>query len=154
MAKIYLCLLLSIGAVAQSADVKKWVDSAGNIHYGSIPPTGANAKVVEIHKDPEPSPAEKLKRDLAEIKYKSELAKQELERRRHAEDIELSDRLREIEERSEQNRADYNQQMCTLYERWIEKAKDELNDGYTVREGEYYERKIREYEEDKQRYCR
>lgn len=43
-----LAVALATGTAAQAADVYRWTDEAGKVHYGSQPPQGVDAELVGV----------------------------------------------------------------------------------------------------------
>ncbi len=51
MPHILLCLLLAV-SLGAAADVYRWVDKDGNVHYGDAPKASANAELIQRRRPP------------------------------------------------------------------------------------------------------
>lgn len=62
--RILLATLLIVAAVPAAADVYKWVDREGKVHYGDVPPPNSAARAIDVPTTPaiegrgEPVPVE------------------------------------------------------------------------------------------------
>ncbi len=41
-------VIFFVASLAEAGDIKKWVDTKGNVHYGDRPPTGQSTEAVKV----------------------------------------------------------------------------------------------------------
>ncbi len=86
MKKMFWILLLSTFATAATAEVYRWVDEQGNVHFGDKPPASEAVDEVKIRKAPTPvpgsDPASRLEaqQKLLNAMREERILKQEAER--------------------------------------------------------------------------
>lgn len=146
---IVLTLIVSCPVAAQ---VYKWTDENGNVHFGSQPPPGQQER-VETRKGYEPS------QDQARPQSHIMRQANQLDRQQQREDLERSreryqERVKEIREDYE-NRPDYicqgaKNSLKSAEERW----EAQKLQGATISEERYYEQLIRDRERHRDNVCR
>lgn len=117
-----LALLLILAPATLQAQIYRWVDGDGRVHFGDRPPADAGAERLETGPAPDPAAVRARKRAMAEI-------------RREA-DILASDRGRR--ERKEAARAERERRMAAAVEAHCSALERELR-VLTAGGGVYYE---------------
>ena len=72
--KLIVCLLpLILVADLAVAEIYKWVDDSGNVHYSDSPPPGDSADEVQLAPEPDPQALQQAREDLdRRIQYQRE----------------------------------------------------------------------------------
>ncbi|MEW5757816.1 MAG: DUF4124 domain-containing protein [Pseudomonadota bacterium] len=83
----HLVLITALGAsAAQAAEVYKWTDAEGNVHFGDKPQAGARAEAVTIPRHtPDPQYLERMQRMREEVERR-ELEREESQRHQAEQD--------------------------------------------------------------------
>lgn len=123
------------------AEVYKWTDANGNVHFGSQPPPGQQE---EVH--------------IRESKTGSMVTDRQ---RRMMEQDDREERMREVARKYEQARKDYSDRpdyICTGAEdrlkSWRERWDRKRRQGYSIREQNFYEQEIADAERERDNLCR
>ncbi|MFO1428569.1 MAG: DUF4124 domain-containing protein [Candidatus Competibacteraceae bacterium] len=131
-------------ATATPAQVYKWTDAAGQVHYGDHPPAQVSAEPLEIVPPPADSTAAGLRPGERQLLQAITTEERRLARERQAQS--------RREARYRQAEAAQRRTRCENYRRRLQHIEDKLVTGYKVREADRlheqrddYRMKIKEY---------
>lgn len=82
--KLILCLLLALALPAASAQVYKWVDEKGRVHYGEKPPAGSKPSAVKSPAKPPGAPATAPDLQSQELDFRGRQIRREQDEARQA----------------------------------------------------------------------
>ena len=149
-----LCMLWFILASLQAAEVKKWTDENGKVHYGDIAVRTRDVEILEVD-DPAPEVTEgeklmRMKNDLYFEQLELKRQQQRLARMRAA----TKKREQALKEAKQQEKKlDSNRRTCIKAKLKIEDIKDDLREGYTTSQGVQLEKKLRRQQRRVDVYC-
>ncbi len=157
MIKFALLLILILGcSFLNAADVKKWTDNKGKIHYGDMIGHAQEAEVLEINDPvPEVTEGEKL------MRIKNDLYFEELELKRKHKRL---DQVQALAEKKNKKRKaildqeqtlvlDYDRRACIKAKLKIKDIEDDLRDGYSAKRGMQLDKKRRQQQRRVDVYC-
>jgi hypothetical protein len=131
-------------ATATQAQVYKWMDAAGQVHYGDRPPAQVPTEQLEVVPPPADSAATGLRSGERQLLQTITTEERRLTRERQAQARE--------EARYRQAEAARRRTRCEGYRRRLQRLEDKLVAGYKVRESDRlheqqddYRMKIKEY---------
>ena len=84
--KILLALLLAMAVPAASAQIYKWVDEKGQVHYGEKPPAGAKPSTVKPPPAQSNAPAKGEDLQSKEIEFRQRRVQREQDEQKQARD--------------------------------------------------------------------
>jgi glutaredoxin len=66
--KLFLLIAILLSTMSASAEILKWTDSNGKVHFGDRPPAGADTSVVEVRINTYESPNIEAMQDYLDLK--------------------------------------------------------------------------------------
>jgi len=144
----YLCLFL-LCATLKAAEVKKWVDDNGQVHFGDYAPAGIDAETKDVD---EPPPIGAQEGWEARPGEREMLRRHEARGRRLKEAKERS--VKEYEGAQETDRDDKSRRSrCEYYQSRLEYYESKRRQGYTRKEKESIDRNLASYDMKVKIYC-
>lgn len=148
MTRIALFVLILIAPLAQ-AEIYKWTDAEGQVHYSDRPAVLNQATILNHRPRPTASPTGSgLRADerarLREIEYRE---------RREQLDRNITASQERIRQRQQAINDDYNRNMCTMYKSWLADIRDQRDRGYTAKQDREFTQREEKYRREMKDYC-
>lgn len=147
----FLVLLLATLSFSAFAQVYKWTDENGNVHFGNQPPPGQHEE-VKIRDTTSSSSPQTYESDI--VRQARELEERKRKERHSNAEQRYQERVAEIKEGYE-DRPDY---ICTGAKNRLKSAEERWEDqqlqGYTLSEKRYHEQRIRDLQRHVNNICR
>jgi hypothetical protein len=150
-----LLILLTALSFPAFAEVYKWTDENGNVHFGSQPPPGKKeeVKIRDTRSSPDyPQAQSSAESDI--IRQARELERRRLQQRYESSEDRYRERVAEIREGYDES-PDY---ICTGAENRLKSARERWDavkmQGYTQGERIRYEQRIRDAQRHRDNVCR
>ncbi len=143
-------------AQAVMAQVHRWVDEDGRVHYGDRPPAQVESKTVDIEKVPLSTiPPRNDPGVNTGLRPTEEHLLQEMERDRKAREKEREEQEKEKAKKQAQRVKEQEKrfQQCTTATRRYEEVRRRLSQGYTATEGIKLNAQADKYRQDMKAYC-
>jgi hypothetical protein len=143
-----LIIIAALGSTAVTcvhADVYKWIDQQGQVHFEDQP--GANSEKLELAPALESEAGPALGLRPGERALLQRIEDREQRRFDHGS-------AHNADQRAARTDADYDASMCMYYQRRIEDIEAELRSGYKASRGEWLETRLSRYGHDAKKYCR
>ena len=139
-----------------AANIQKWVDENGKVHFGQVRPQGSVAEQIEVRGEfktteeineraTEYRIQRKIDADLDRIKEATRKAEKQYERAQRKLDRDLKRR-----EKQERN---YHTTYCRYLDTSIANAEDDLEDGYSIDDEKRLKRRIKQNTRWKETFC-
>lgn len=142
-----LCLLVFFCTGSATAEVYRWVDESGAVHFSDRRPGGDRVETIELESAPSVS-TEQIK---ALDRQRKALLKAAEQRQRSAQ--RESTRAAKDRERGRRKAAEWRAQCDDTRER-IAEIESELRSGYSAARGEVLHRRLEQYREREASQCR
>ena len=139
-------LFLLILSLPVAAQVYKWTDEDGNVHFGDKP-RGTDSQEVKIR---DSSPGVPVSTSPGVNDLQRRLDRMEREREQRASDRRYEQAQRDIESGPDYVCQGAKNRLSNWQERWEAKRRQ----GYAISEQDYYEQRIREAERHRDNVCR
>lgn len=148
MTKIALCLLILIAGTAQ-AEIYKWTDEQGQVHYSDRPAVMSQATIIN-HR---PQPTASLAGSGLRADERARLSEIEYRQRRAQLDRNITASQERIRQRQQAINDDYNRNMCTMYQGWLADIRDQRDRGYTAKQDREFTQREEKYRREMKDYC-
>ncbi len=155
LSKFSSILLLAVPLIPFAAEISKWTDTNGKVHYGQIPPSHTRVTKIDVKSIPPQITEGEHQMRRANSQYfedlhqKKEMAR--MERKKHAQwekkRLASLERKSADREQAKQSRCDYHEKKIAYYE-------GKLRQGYGSRQGALYHRNKYEHEAKYRLECR
>ena len=147
----FLVLLLATLSFSAVAQVYKWTDESGNVHFGTQPPPGQQEE-VKIRNTKSSSTSQTYESDI--VRQARELEERKAQERYQNAEQRYQERVAEIREGYE-DQPDY---ICTGAKNRLKSAEERWEDqqvqGWTLSEKRYHEQRIRDLQRHADNVCR
>ncbi len=151
----FVTLIIALSSVtSHSADIKKWTDHNGKVHYGDIVGYSQQVEVLEVDNSiPEVTEGEALMRLKNDLYFQEQDLKRK--QRQLANQQAITNKLNKQEktEQKRQKRLNTDRRACIKAKLKIEDIEDDLRQGYSSKKGIQLEKKRRQQKRKIDAYC-
>jgi hypothetical protein len=142
------------GSSILAADIKKWTDQNGKVHYGDIVGYSQQVEVLEVDNSvPEVTEGETLMRLKNDLYFQEQYLKRKEQRLAKKQANINTLKKRGKAKRKHQKNLDSDRRACIKAKLKIEDIEDDLRDGYSTKRGIQLEKKRRQQKRRVNAYC-
>lgn len=153
--KLLLPLILMLeGSSVLAADIKKWTDQNGKVHYGDIVGYSQKVEVLDIDNSiPEITEGEALMRLKNDLYFQAQYLKRKEQRLAKKNAIATKRKKQEKSANKREKKLNSDRRACIKARLKIEDIEDDLRQGYTTKKGIQLEKKRRQQKRRVNAYC-
>ncbi|MEE9413372.1 MAG: DUF4124 domain-containing protein [Methylococcales bacterium] len=139
---------------AQTADIKKWTDDNGAVHYGDIVGNSQQVEIIEVDESfPEMTEGEALMRLKNDLYFQEQDLKQKERQLAYQRALVNKQKKQAKAEKKRQKRLNSDRRACIKAKLKIEDIEDDLREGYSTKKGIQLEKKRRQQKRQISAYC-
>ncbi len=153
--RLFLLLIVALGSVtSQAANIKKWTDQNGKVHYGDIVGYSQQVEVLETDDSvPEVTEGETLMRLKNELYFQEQYLKRKEQRLANQQAIIKKQKKQKKSANKRQKKLNSDQRACIKAKLKTEDIEDDLREGYSTKKGIQLEKKRKQQKRRVDAYC-
>ncbi|MEE9424859.1 MAG: DUF4124 domain-containing protein [Methylococcales bacterium] len=152
--RIFILLVTLCSASIQAANVKKWTDQNGKVHYGDIVGYSQQVEVLETNDSvPEITEGEALMRLKNDLYFQEQDLKRKEQRLAKKQAMVNQRKKQEKTANKREKKLNSDRRACIKAKLKIEDIEDDLREGYSTKRGIQLEKKRRQQKRRVNAYC-